>query len=277
MLFEFIKAQLSRCFRSALDLFNVRVDIATTGDIEATILPLALLIRRHGAFKAALLCTVVENLACTVLFTTYGIDGAIARTLPFLGARAEAVLFVLYIYTFNRLSLLLTEVASYLGDTFIGRIASNLGHPVFRIIRVVHWIFTLLCGEDHLASTITRLKILPLRVFDCMMRQGEKKIYIPLQRSLDGMKAGNRMLGVACRMAFEMVAITVFSLSIFMAFVFVYTIDADTIFVDSGHGFVEDMESDELWVAGSGRAVLSITGVALDEVEVESVEEGKKD
>lgn len=78
---------------------------------RASTAPLAHLLKRHGRFKTAVLCSVVENVACPALLHTYGLHGAIEHTLPLLGARLQDTCFAVYIFTLNCLLFLVMKAA----------------------------------------------------------------------------------------------------------------------------------------------------------------------
>ncbi|KAF4617583.1 hypothetical protein D9613_005630 [Agrocybe pediades] len=272
MNFEFIHRIITHflVFRLIFDLYKARVGIASAADIESAIAPLAVLVNRYGLLMPALLCGAVEALASVLLLFTYGVDGTINRTLPLLEARSETIFLAVYAFICSRSTLLCSRVLVYIRSTTIARTAMHFQHPV---IPIAHRTLTFFFVENYFASSFTYLKNLPHRLCNYARREGNEKIFNPGKRIIRGPKSEYFFLALAYRATFLVFSMVVFSMSIPIAFLFVYAFDVNSVVIDidDGHSGEESVDNTLCGTFEDGEVKASSDGG--DEVVKEAVVE----
>ncbi|KAF9561101.1 hypothetical protein CPC08DRAFT_762341 [Agrocybe pediades] len=238
MLFQFIKERLAEVFETAIDLFNARVgaNANTSRDSgDRGVVPLAILIRRYGLFKTAIIAAAMEAMAC--FFLVSGVQRSVERTFPVLVSRAYAVFHVVvYGYVLEWLSVQGRKALAYLDRTTVGRLAMQCKDPAYSLIRVADKTLRMVFGERHAQCQNRRLLV--------------RKVYRGCKRHIIRFQATKYPpFAFVCRVAFKLVAITLFGASIIFAFLFIYAIDLDSVPVEIdevySQGFIEEVEEDD--------------------------------
>ncbi|KAF4617578.1 hypothetical protein D9613_005639 [Agrocybe pediades] len=250
MYFDFIQGIITYfLLEPVLDFFKARLGTTTVAHtVESSLTPLAILIKRYGVFKPALLCATVEVIAHVVNLFLHGVDGSVTRTMPLLESRTKTIFLAAYVFICSHLSSLGWATDKPFKSTAIAQTALHFQEPALRVLHIAQSILKFFFGENYFASHITYFKTLPRRFCNYARRQGKEKIIKPGKRTIRRMRRKYPFIAFACRAAFLVFAVAVFSVSIPVAFLYVCAMDVDAalIDIDEEHSmaFIEEVDFD---------------------------------
>ncbi|KAF9561093.1 hypothetical protein CPC08DRAFT_762334 [Agrocybe pediades] len=251
MYFDFIQGIITYfLLEPVLDFFKARLGITTVAHtVESSLTPLAILIKRYGVFKPALLCATVEVIALVVNLFLHGVDGSVTRTMPLLESRTKTIFLAAYVFICSHLSSIGWATDKPFKSTAIAQTALHFQEPALRVLHIAQSILKFFFGENYFASHITYFKTLPRRFCNYARRQGKEKIIKPGKRTIRRMRRKYPFIAFACRAAFLVFAVAVFSVSILVAFLYVFAMDVDAVLIgiDEEHSmaFIEEADLDE--------------------------------
>ncbi|KAF9553970.1 hypothetical protein CPC08DRAFT_785922 [Agrocybe pediades] len=231
-------------------LLRERLSVPSATGIKISATPLPILVTRHGRFRVAVLCSLVECMAFFGLVYSYGVQGYVDVTLPLLGSRVWVVCCAALSHVASYLYSLCRKLATYILDTAVGGFVLRLKRPVFLVVQTTHSLLSLLLGEGYIGLTLDHIKGLLSFFTSCALGLARRKVYAPCRAKLDEKKRSSLLVDFICKRAFELFALLVWGLSMVVAFVFVYAVDRAHFpplpFEVKGHGDVFSKDAEEL-------------------------------
>jgi len=231
MPFQFLRERFTKLFviaKPAFELLDERLNVAASEDVKVFTEPLIQLAKNHGRFETAVLCAVIENVACLALLQNYGTCGAVERTLPVLGARAQEIFFTTSVFILDYLIALFLKASKHIEHTSAMKVALKIKKPVLTFIFILHCVLRLLFGEDYLLATIGFLKALPGYVLNFAKAEVQRRMYVPCMKRIREMQKISPIFAFSCRRLVELAVFTILGISILFAFLSVYALDQNS-------------------------------------------------
>ncbi|KAF4613660.1 hypothetical protein D9613_007462 [Agrocybe pediades] len=206
-------------------LLRERLSVPSATGVKISATPLPILVTRHGRFRIAVLCSLVECMAFFGLVYSYGVQGYVDVTLPLLGSRVWVVCCAAVSHVASYLYSLCRKLATYILDTAVGGFVLRLKHPVFLVVQTTHSLLSLLLGEGYIGLTLDHIKGLLSFFTGCALGLAQRKVYKPCRERFDEKKRSSYLVAFICGRALELFALLVWGLSVVFAFVLVYALD----------------------------------------------------
>ncbi|KAF9560567.1 hypothetical protein CPC08DRAFT_468540 [Agrocybe pediades] len=242
----------------ALEVFNDRLTVKPGGSIKLSTSPLSLFAKGNGLLPAAVLCVLLEFMACLFLINTYGFVGTLERTIPVLALRIKNIGFATLTYFFNLYFLFTLRITKYLAYSSLGQFAWKEIKPVVDLlVDTVDSHFRETCGGDYFEILVDFFQALPEDVFDFVVDKVDKWLYTPCIKLARRVERSPGIIAFFLRRYLECFILWVLCASVFVSFYFAFSLDRTPLAIPIGRkekGQVAyknqddgDDEEEELW------------------------------
>ncbi|KAF4622632.1 hypothetical protein D9613_009274 [Agrocybe pediades] len=219
----------------ALDVFNDRLTVKPGGAVKLSTSPLSLFAKRNGLLPAAVLCVLLEFMACLFLIHTYGFVGTVERTIPVLALRIKNICFATFAYFFNLYFLFALRITKYLAYSSLGQLVWKEFKPVVdQLVDTIDSHFRQTCRDDYLEILVDFFQVLPEDVFDFVVDKVDKWLYTPCIKLARRVERSPGVIAFFLRRYLECFILWVLCASVFVSFYFAFSLDRTPLAVPIG-------------------------------------------